>query len=83
MPENWEISADYTDYADFLFQFLCAPSWDRIKRLRSKLFAPVGEMGFHDRQIQVDRFEKTATEFFVNLESHPDDLIGLILCRYP
>jgi hypothetical protein len=25
----------------------------------------------------IDRFEKTATEFFVNLESRPDDLIGL------
>ena len=30
----------------------------------------------------IDRFEKTATEFFVNLESRPDDLIGLIVqCR--
>ena len=27
-------------HADFSFPFLCAPSWDRIKRLRSKLFAP-------------------------------------------
>jgi hypothetical protein len=27
--------------------------------------------------LPIDRFEKTATEFFVNLESSPDDLIGL------
>jgi len=29
-----------TQITQILFQILCAPSWDRIKRLRSKLFAP-------------------------------------------
>jgi hypothetical protein len=29
-----------TQITQILFQILCAPSWDRIKGLRSKLFAP-------------------------------------------
>jgi hypothetical protein len=69
-PADWEISADFTDYAEFVSDSLRS-SWDRIKRLCSKLFAPL-----------IDRFEKIATEFFVNLESRPGDLIGLIVhCR--
>jgi hypothetical protein len=37
---------------------------------------------FKFESLLIDRFEKTATEFFVHLESRPDDLMGLIVhCR--
>jgi hypothetical protein len=36
---------------------------------------------FKFESLLIDRFEKTATEFYVNLESRPDELIGLIVHR--